>query len=247
MANIDKVSADAEIDYQYPDENIESETDFDFEQDVASEKPPGFLSRMPKKKLITFAFIGIVLFAVYQVLSPQDEEEARVPQAVVVEQPEQPVVEQPVAKVAEPNVEAPIVQEQPTISLAPVQVNTGDSAQVSQLQTQFQGVSNEVVELKQTLSALIKALEVLASQVQDLRQAQQLRPATFMPFKPEVTYFLKAVVPGRAWLESTTGELITVKQGDAIPEYGTINKIDHNEGWVETSSGLIIGYGRNDS
>lgn len=247
MANIDKGSPDAEIDYQYPDENIESEADFDFEQATVDEKPRGLLSRISKKKLIFFGIIAVVLFAVYQVLSPQDEEAARVPQTQVPQETvEAKPAQEPAAKVTEP-VATPVVQEQPTISLAPVQVTTSDSAQVTQLQAQFQGVSKEVVELKQTLSSLIGALEVLARQVQDLREAQQARPATFMPFKPEVIYFLKAVVPGRAWLESTEGDLITIKEGDVIPEYGTVNKIEHNEGWVETSSGLVIGYGHNDS
>jgi hypothetical protein len=242
MASIEKRSSDTEIDYQYPDEQIDSESSFDKQKTRGpKQRAPGIFQRLPKKKMMVAVLVIMVLFGVYQMLTPKDEHEARVPQtkATPQKQQSQAVPQSTAPEVSTPSLET---QRQPMVNLSPV-----DGTQAGRVEDQIQSISQEVVELKETLSALVSTLEVMAVQVQELRHAQQSRPSTFMPFKPKNPYFLKAVIKGRAWLESTDGNLITVKEGDAIPEYGTINKIDHNEGWVETSSGLIIGYGRNDS
>jgi hypothetical protein len=243
MTSMQKRPSD-DIDYQYPDEQAGSEADFDAQQGRATsnKKAMGILDRIPKKTMIIWVVVTFVLLAVYQVLTPSNEEAKRVPQPKAAQKQQAT----PAKTVVEAN-NSVAIERKPNIDLSPAPISAAGGAEMVQLETQLQGVSQEVTEIKETLSGLISTLEVMAGQVQELREAQQLRPSTFMPFKPKVPYYLKAVIVGRAWLESGDGNLITVKQGDVIPEYGTINKIDHNEGWVETSSGLVIGYGRNDS
>lgn len=250
MASMQKKPSDTEIDYQYPDEQAGSEADFDAQQGrgASKKKVAGILGRIPKKTLIIWGAVTFVLLAVYQVLTPKNEEETRVPQAKVAPQKQQATPEKKV-DVAETKKAAATsaVGKQSNGELSLPKGSVADTAQMAQLETQLQDINQEIAELKETLSALISTMEVMATQVQELREAQQLKPSTLMLFRPKVPYFLKAVIVGRAWLESADGNLITIKQGDVIPEYGTITRIDHNEGWVDTSSGLIIGYGRNDS
>lgn len=59
------------------------------------------------------------------------------------------------------------------------------------------------------------------------------------------SYYVEAVVPGRAWLEGPDGDTITVAVGDSLPNLGVISKIDPYTGDVTTSSGEVIKYGPN--
>jgi intracellular multiplication protein IcmG len=51
---------------------------------------------------------------------------------------------------------------------------------------------------------------------------------------------LDAAIPGRAWLLGADGETSTVTEGDEIPGYGRVTKIDPAGGMVTTSSGRVI-------
>jgi chorismate mutase len=57
---------------------------------------------------------------------------------------------------------------------------------------------------------------------------------------PEPEYTVHAVVPGRAWLKSTKGQIVTVAEGDTLGNYGKILVIDAANGVVLTSSGVAF-------
>lgn len=56
----------------------------------------------------------------------------------------------------------------------------------------------------------------------------------------EPEYFVHAVIPGRAWLKSPKGQILTVTEGDTIGNYGKILVIDAANGVVLTSSGVTF-------
>lgn len=56
----------------------------------------------------------------------------------------------------------------------------------------------------------------------------------------EPNYSVHAIIPGRAWLKSASGQILTVTEGDKIGDYGTVAVIDAANGLVRTSSGIII-------
>ncbi len=56
----------------------------------------------------------------------------------------------------------------------------------------------------------------------------------------EPEYTVHAVIPGRAWLKSARGQIITVAEGDTIGNYGKILVIDAANGVVLTSSGIAF-------
>ena len=62
-----------------------------------------------------------------------------------------------------------------------------------------------------------------------------------------VEYHLKAILPGRAWVESSEGEAETVSVGDSIENYGQVTAIDPDQGIVSTASGKMIRYGERDN
>lgn len=56
------------------------------------------------------------------------------------------------------------------------------------------------------------------------------------PAEPE--FILHAVIPGRAWLKSSTGQIITVTEGDPLGNYGKVLVIDSANNIVLTSAGI---------
>ena len=56
-------------------------------------------------------------------------------------------------------------------------------------------------------------------------------------------YYIQAIIPGRAWIKSTDGTIVTIVQGNVIPGYGRVLRVDSERGNVVTSSGRIIRFG----
>ncbi|MBP6103822.1 MAG: hypothetical protein KBD23_02755 [Gammaproteobacteria bacterium] len=103
-----------------------------------------------------------------------------------------------------------------------------------------------------TLSQDVGGVKNQLSQVRDTLKDEGLdRPAVLRaPFdqtnaqqtvdieNPE--YQVHAVIPGRAWLKSTKGTIITVAEGDNLGNYGKVLVIDAAHGLVLTSSGVTF-------
>ena len=62
------------------------------------------------------------------------------------------------------------------------------------------------------------------------------------PKERKEEYRVRAIISGRAWVEDSAGNNVTVKVGDRIPTYGKITEIKPVEGIVITSSGRIISF-----
>lgn len=56
----------------------------------------------------------------------------------------------------------------------------------------------------------------------------------------DLEYVVHAVIPGRAWLKSAKGQIITVTEGENLGNYGKILVIDASNGVVLTSSGITF-------
>ncbi len=57
---------------------------------------------------------------------------------------------------------------------------------------------------------------------------------------PKQSYTVQAIIPGRAWLKSDTGDTVTVAEGDVLRDYGRIAKIDPYDGVVEIDTGSKV-------
>lgn len=109
------------------------------------------------------------------------------------------------------------------------------------------GVKNEVSHVKETLKDEGFAQEPIRLQSQPLQygpsdtvptQRSTATAPSYTPENPE--YLVHAVIPGRAWLKSAKGAIITVAEGDTIGNYGKVLLIDAAHGLVLTSSGLTF-------
>jgi hypothetical protein len=66
--------------------------------------------------------------------------------------------------------------------------------------------------------------------------------------EPKMVYSVQAIIPGRAWLKSESGDTITVAEGDVLRSYGRVTKIDPYDGVVNIDTGnkvITLSYGMN--
>ena len=120
--------------------------------------------------------------------------------------------------------------------------------QVAQLQSAVSGSAQANTQLSQSVIALTEQVKLLSKTVEQNTHDLTVRKASEKgPVAKPITYRIKAVIPGRAWLVSSTGQSTTVSVGDEINSYyGSVKLIDSDVGRVLTSSGKVIRYGQFD-
>ena len=124
------------------------------------------------------------------------------------------------------------------------------SDQISQLNNQLGVMSNNYQTLQQEFLTTQNKLNITVQAVEELMTSHKSRPVVHVkksyphryssPPISFVTYYVQAIIPGRAWLINANGETLTVLVGSKIPGYGTVTKIHAQEGRVFTSSGKIL-------
>lgn len=238
MADDDKKSPD---DYEYPsDEYYKSEEPHPDSMEPL--EPPGPGGRFPfsRRVMILIGFI-VAIGVVYGILT------------IATRQTVKPVV----APVATPTIPPPVATPQPIIaqpSLPPsntlaelMQQNQNNQQAIAALQNQMQLLQTQLLQITNSLTTLTNQIQVVAEEVKAVSLDRSLmgRGLSFRPAGK--IYHLKALVPGRAWLQTAGGETTTVTIGDRLPGYGIVQMINTQQGIVTTSSGAIIGYGAKDS
>jgi intracellular multiplication protein IcmG len=104
---------------------------------------------------------------------------------------------------------------------------------------------NDIALIKQEITAINLAVVKIAEDLQKLTKPKKIKKIVKAKF-PIPVYHVVAIVPGRAWLQSGNGQTLTVRAGDKLAGYGTVDLISPRQGLVITSSGSIIQYGAND-
>lgn len=129
------------------------------------------------------------------------------------------------------------------------------SSSASNAIRQTQANSAQIVEIKQKISSSEQKLEELTKQLTSMNQSitdinkkmtktKKKAKVRKQPVKL-INYYLKAMVHGRAWIESEAGDYLTVKVGDKLDTYGVITSFDDINGQIRTSSGRDINYANN--
>jgi len=108
---------------------------------------------------------------------------------------------------------------------------------MKQLQSSIQDTNNVIAQLSNSITSLEHKVTTLQATPKAKTGATKLQ-----------TYYIKAVVPGRAWLTNPDNDqVVSVHVGDKLATYGVIRDIDSNSGLIMTSSGRPIRFGRDDS
>jgi len=155
-----------------------------------------------------------------------------------------------------PVIEQPVVQSAPSNTDNLQTLNSLDALRLHSTQTESQlsKLKNDVSDLRDTLNEsqaqnqkLQEQVSALADQVKILTNDMDKVLEKLTPKKVEkIVYHLRAVLPDRAWIMSSSGNEESVTMGDHVSGYGTIKSIDAKTGVLTTSSGRKIVFGPND-
>jgi|GEM_PF-1161567 len=128
----------------------------------------------------------------------------------------------------------------------------GNADQLQKVQVIIAQEQATLVDLNQTVDGLSKSVQELNSNVQSVVSSMNSKSKGKKVVKKEVVasplavYHVRAIVPGLAWLEASSGKIVAVRVGDELEGCGKISLISPKQGMVVTSSGAIIQYGVND-
>lgn len=201
---------------------------------------PSFLVEFWEKNKRTIVIVGVVtligvVFAVMRAVhKPAEVMPVKAPETPAVVQAPQPIID-------------PQMVDQLT-ALKQDSVNT--SSAVQQLQGQVQQLNDSLIQSRSAQQQLAQSLMVLASQMQQLNAEVKVlaqpkpqakpKPVIKADPAPVITFQLRAVVPGRAWIVGSDGRSLSVAIGDQIPQYGSVQSIDADTGVIITTSGKTI-------
>jgi intracellular multiplication protein IcmG len=125
--------------------------------------------------------------------------------------------------------------------------NQANQQSIADLQNQMQQLQNQLNTVTNSISTLGNQLQVIANEIKAIAIDRSLKGQNTGLAVSGIAYRLKALIPGRAWLQSRNGTTTSVTLGDRLPGYGIIQMINTEQGIVTTSSGAIIQYGPKDS
>ncbi len=118
--------------------------------------------------------------------------------------------------------------------------------QNSQLRTQVQELNSRISNMEVAFRQLAKMLRNNASQQAATNRSMVASAAPPAVVQPRISYTVQAIIPGRAWLKSDSGDTVTVAEGDMLRGYGRITKIDPYDGVVDIDTGnrvVSLSYG----
>jgi len=119
------------------------------------------------------------------------------------------------------------------------QTITQQQQTITQLQSNMETLQESMNTLTTSVSALTQKFDMMDSKLTK-PAAKKLSQAVSAP--PPITYFVRAMVPGRAWLQASNGSTLSVAVGNEVPGHGTVSNVALGAGQVMTSDGSVFTY-----
>jgi intracellular multiplication protein IcmG len=122
--------------------------------------------------------------------------------------------------------------------------------QINKVNSNINAVATQISQLHQIVVTLNNKIDQQSGEIMRLKSLAKPAVAPNVvkkPSEPVKKYYVQALIPGRAWLISSNGTTLTVREGSTISGYGTVKLIDPQQGQVITSSGKVIKFGQYDS
>lgn len=139
-------------------------------------------------------------------------------------------------------------QVQQTLSRVDGQVSRQSEA-METLARAMDGISKKNNDTLQTMTSLESRLASLSKEVGSLKAKLTAATAAHKPttqgkgaLAPSVTFYVRAIEPGRAWLLGSDNSMTSVSVGALIPGYGRVSKIEDERGLVVLDTSETIGF-----
>lgn len=113
------------------------------------------------------------------------------------------------------------------------------------LEDSINRAEQNVSKVDQKIEALAGAIQQIFEEIDNIKKPPK-KPQKKKLTRPPAAYHVRAIVPGRVWLESEHGKNVTLRVGDVLEGYGEVRAIVPRQGMVVMSNGSIIQYGVND-
>ncbi len=198
------------------------------EEPSEREFAPGIAKpKLPIKKRVLIV-IGIIvfLFIAYQFVAPRPSQQKPLPTPTPTGAPELATTAGQISQLNQKFIE--------------------NSAKIKVLEEELDKAQSVLTNMQGSVNNLNTAVLQLAKVVQQLELEQKKAEMARKKKMPKMVYHVRAIVPGRAWLQSKDGKLVTVRPGTKLNGYGKVTVIDVNNGLVKTDLGYVIKYGESD-
>ena len=229
-------------------------------QSSETKKPLAFLKNIDKRKIILPLGIFVVILLAYKVFdfygaekTQKMEQQKAQMQDITMEQPATVIAQKPIYSI-EPNIAEVNNNNQNYDALnqkiSKIETNASQNdIKLTNLSNSINVVQENVVAVDGNVKQVSNILQQELAQIEQLKQAFNKPVKHHKSKKPNVIkYHIRAMVPGRAWIESADGRYSkTLKAGDELNGYGTVDYILYKDGMVLMSDGSYIQYGENDS
>jgi hypothetical protein len=228
------------------------------EEAPASTPPSGFMGNINGRRFIMPGAIVLAIFLVYGFFNFYNNRNARAAEQQKMQVQEAAAKQQEV--ISAPAVKEVVVQPEPSflnneqvtqVQAAVQQKISAVEQEISSNRDQLSSLKDAVSKAQQDISSIGQNIEQLTGVTQQfLVEIQQLKAPKIKPkkkaVKPLPIYHIRAIVPGRVWLESADGNSVTLRVGNTLEGYGTVDVISPRQGMVLMSNGSYIQYGVND-
>jgi intracellular multiplication protein IcmG len=202
-----------------------------------------YLEALNRRNLIIAVGIIIVALAMYKLWGVFTSRKPTPPQPV----PIRSAVLVPPTTLTTQSADLLRIQEQ--MSAEKEKVN-GLEININTLTNNMTGMQQSLDSIKTQLNDLMSMFKTQQAEIQALKPKAKLKQGAVDFCGPIIVkrkierlrYYVKAIVPGRAWLVAPNGLTVTVAEGDRLPGYGKIVSISAVHSTVTTSSGTIIRY-----
>jgi intracellular multiplication protein IcmG len=210
--------------------------------------------KFPLKRILVPVGLIVGIYVVYQGLSWYSNRQATAPafeatkHVVVAKKTSAVVAPQPVKEAILPTPVVPSATESAMQQKLETLTQEAENSreQLANLNDTLVKNQQAVNELKDTIDSFSAVLSNIEQQLQKAAVHHKAKKRRYAALPPKPIYHIKAIVPGRAWLENGSGRTITVRVGNKISGYGTVTYISARDGIVIMSSGDVIQYGIND-
>jgi len=179
-----------------------------------------------KKRMLIVIGIIVFLFIAYQFVAPKPSQQKPLPTPTPTGAPELATTAGQISQLNQKFIE--------------------NSAKIKVLEEELDKAQSVLTNMQGSVNNLNTAVLQLAKVVQQLELEQKKAEMARKKKMPKMVYHVRAIVPGRAWLQSKDGKLVTVRPGTKLNGYGKVTVIDVNNGLVKTDLGYVIKYGESD-
>jgi len=234
------LGSDSEEEYQFTEPGSMEEMTA-----PSGDEPPEPPRRPKRKGFLVVGFVVVVAFSVYHLLNfffgvmpPKLK-----PTPKVVTKPVKTKVAPTFDTQATENLQnqLTIIENKLNATLAKL---SGHENALNTLNNKLKSIESRTDEISKFLENQSRVVATQQGEIGELR-----RVLTELSKKAVVkrVYEVQAIIPGRVWLKTESGKIVTKREGDKLPGYGVIETIDAKRGHLITSSGDVIRHHPEDS